>query len=433
LRSPSGAEADATRRRVRSRVAAAFEAEALAGVRLGLRVRRAALAAIAILLGLVIPFPDVVYYWALIGVFVAAGELMQRLWTRGALPAWSVEVFVAADMALLVFAIVYPNPWAATPYPAFFNFDAFVYVFVLLTAHAFTLRQRSVVTSGLTAAAGWTLAVLWVLALSETRSSQPTGGIDVEATMLELADPRAIDLDVRIQEIVVVLIVTGILAVIVARSQRLILRQAMVERERANLARYFAPAMVDRLARRDTPLTAPREAQAAVLFADVVGFTAWAQARSAVEVIGALRVVHGRLEALVFDHGGTLDKFMGDGLMAVFGTPEPAPDDARRAVACARSMAAAFPGDDPFRLAVGLHYGPVVMGDVGNERRMEFAVLGDTVNVASRFEALTRDLGVRVVLSDDVVRAAGVSTEGLGYLDDVVIRGRPGTIAIWTL
>ncbi len=136
------------------------------------------------------------------------------------------------------------------------------------------------------------------------------------------------------------------------------------------------------------------------MFADIVGFTKFAERQTADQVVSTLRGFHARMERAVFDNGGTLDKFLGDGLMATFGTPDPGPHDASNAVRCGHAMLAAIEdwnrerrasGAEPIALSVGLHCGTVVLGDIGSERRLEFAVLGDVVNVASRLEALTRD------------------------------------------
>jgi adenylate cyclase len=188
------------------------------------------------------------------------------------------------------------------------------------------------------------------------------------------------------------------------------------------------------------------------MFIDIVGFTQFAARHTPEEVVTFLRDFHGRMEQAVFQHEGTLDKFLGDGLMATFGTPEPGPSDALNALNCAREMMRVMEewnrqreqaGEEIIHLSIGVHYGDVVIGDVGSERRLEFAVLGDTVNVASRLEALTRPLGVHTVLSDDLVKAvngAGSKTGGTG-IDDVLngfhcgesqqLRGRDAPVLVW--
>ncbi len=259
-------------------------------------------------------------------------------------------------------------------------------------------------------------------------------------------DPRVPD---RIQEIVILLIVAGILVVNGRRNNKLIFRQADAARERANLARHFPPNIVDQMAERDQPLGAVRSQNVAAMFVDIVGFTRMAEQQTPEEVVALLRQFHARLEAAVFNHQGTLDKFLGDGLMATFGTPEPGPHDANNALRCGHAMLADISkwnlerkeaGAKPIHVSIGIHYGSVVLGDIGSERRLEYAVLGDTVNVASRLEALTRNLGVSMVVSDELVIAVrhgtGADVEAaLADLDNSGqqhLRGRDEPISVWT-
>ena len=153
------------------------------------------------------------------------------------------------------------------------------------------------------------------------------------------------------------------------------------------------------------------------------------------------------MERAVFDHGGTLDKFLGDGVMATFGTPETSPADAANALACARAMLAeidawnarrAAAGLPTVKLSVGVHYGDVVLGDIGTARRLEFAVLGDTVNVAARLETLTRKLHCRIAASDELVSQARDSRpgealfEGFAVTAEQQLRGRGEPVKVWT-
>ena len=110
----------------------------------------------------------------------------------------------------------------------------------------------------------------------------------------------------------------------------------------------------------------------------------------------------------VFTHGGTVDMYLGDGLMATFGTPHPSPEDAGQALACAAAMVAAMAewntlraqrGEAALAIGVGVHHGPVVLGDIGDERQLEFAVVGATVNLASRLQEMTRALDTTVIAS----------------------------------
>lgn len=192
------------------------------------------------------------------------------------------------------------------------------------------------------------------------------------------------------------------------------------ERAKANLARHFSPNMVDLLAERDEPLGQVRSQQAAVLFADLVDFTRFATCYPPEQVMATLRELLARLTEVVLSHGGTLEKFLGDGLMATFGTPQPQADDAGRALLAARAMADAIaawnaeaaPGLGPLRIGIGAHLGPVLLGEVGSARRVEFAVVGETVNLASRLQDLTRRLDASAAVSRALAQAAARCPQG---------------------
>ena len=153
------------------------------------------------------------------------------------------------------------------------------------------------------------------------------------------------------------------------------------------------------------------------------GFTAIAEGLTPKRVVRLLRGFHRRMANTVFSHGGTIDKYIGDGVMATFGTPRPGKLDAVRAVACALDMAAQIErwnakrqrrGARPVAIGIGVHYGEVVVGNIGDERRLEYTVIGDTVNLASRIESLTRDLGRPVLVSEAFAAAHGGDFEALG-------------------
>ena len=158
-----------------------------------------------------------------------------------------------------------------------------------------------------------------------------------------------------------------------------------------------------------------------------------------------LRGFYRRVEAAVLDHGGVLDKFLGDGAMAVFGITEPAPDDALNAILASRQLAndmagwsqeLAAAGLPVLRVAMGLHAGPVLIGDTGGTRHFTFTVTGDPVNVASRLQAITRDLGIVIAASDAVIEAARSSgghaaVEGFVEFPPQQLRGRERPVGVW--
>ena len=262
-----------------------------------------------------------------------------------------------------------------------------------------------------------------------------------------MLDPNGVHFPNRIQEVIVFIIVAAILALKSRRTSQLLMRQADLAAERANLSRYFPPSMVEELAHRNEPMGGVRSQHIAVLFADIVGFTRYAESNTPQDVISLLRSFHAVLEEAVFAHGGTLDKYMGDGLMASFGTPTPSPADAANAIAAAFAMqegvarlneSRAATGAEPIRLSVGVHFGSVILGDIGSARRMEFATLGDTVNVASRLEAATRELSCRIVASQTTMDAIAETATRDRYCKDMrchkalMLKGRNEGVDVWT-
>jgi adenylate cyclase len=232
------------------------------------------------------------------------------------------------------------------------------------------------------------------------------------------SDPHAVMVHALLQQVFLLLIVSSLLAAAVHRSRALTLRQVKAERERTQLARYFSTNLVEQLADADRSLSEVREQTVAVLFADIVGFTSLGEALSPVDLIALLREFHQRMQAEVFAHGGTLDKYLGDGLMASFGTPATGPRDAANALTAAKAMTVALAAWNRqreernqaiIRIGIGLHWGPVVLGDIGGDHRLEFATIGDTVNVASRLEHVTRDLNADIVASADLIEAVRAS------------------------
>jgi adenylate cyclase len=210
------------------------------------------------------------------------------------------------------------------------------------------------------------------------------------------------------------------------------------ERQRANLARFFSPHLVDHLMEIDTPLSVARSQPAAVLFVDMIGFTAYCSGMTPEAVIAMLRELQALLSTAVFSHEGTIDKFLGDGLMAVFGSPVSDPLDATNAARCALDIQQSIErwnercgrsGDAAIRVAVGIHYGEVVHGDIGSDRQLELTVVGDTVNIASRVEACCRTLDAAVLVTGALVaklRAEGSEDLAECFADQGhhILRGR---------
>jgi len=222
-----------------------------------------------------------------------------------------------------------------------------------------------------------------------------------------------------------------------------------LKRARADLSRYFSPKLVDLLANRDGPLGEVRRQDVAVLFVDIVGFTRMSEALTPEEVMALLRAYHASIENAVFEHDGIMEKFIGDAALAIFGAPDRSERDATNALSCALAMLRGLRDlnaertsrqQEAIRIGIGLHFGPAVMGDIGTERNMAFAVIGDTVNTCSRLEALTRELSCEIVASDTLIAEvrkelnaeADTLLNGFAAREPQKLRGRSGKVSVWT-
>jgi len=358
------------------------------------------------------------------------------------------------DVALLTFIVLIPNPFYDQGWPIAmqFRFGNFLYFFVLLAGAtlAYTWRTLFAFTTWTTLLwiSGLLIATFFGRQLPELSEKIRMATADYPL-MHQLIDPNSLSLGFRVQEIVVLIIVTGILALNGRRNSQLLLKQADIARERANLARHFPPNIVDQMADQDQPLGQIRSQKVAVMFADIVGFTHMAEQSNPEDIVALLREFHQRIEKAVFDNNGTLDKFLGDGIMATFGTPLTSPNDAKNAVNCASDMLSSIDqwngqrktlGKSAIKLSIGVHFGNVILGDIGSHRRLEFATLGDTVNVASRLEEMTRSLDTQMVVSKDLMEAAALTQqdqnsflqENFACAGQKVLRGRTNKTEVWT-
>lgn len=414
--------------------------------------RSIALVAIAGVVAIIAPWPEVLFYQALILLLIVTGILQMLLgrsrWSRD----WHVFLFISLDMALLVVTLLSPNPFSPDPLPPQFvlRFGNFIYIFVFISILAITLRPSLPLWAGVNAAVFWIIGIVWLVNLPgsttepvqarSTRSNDPTAG-EISELILE---PGFIDLGIQFQNLLVLLIISVVLSFATRSARRLVIREAGQARRVANLSRYLPVEAIAELANRDDPFAKEREADVAVLFTDIVGFSAMAENQNPHQVIALLREAHQLVEREVFEHGGVLDKFIGDGAMATFGATQARSDAkthaASNGIACAAAILSAATrwnedrahrGLPPVRLSAGLHYGPVVVGDVGSARRTELAVIGDTVNVAARLEVMTRKLNVSACISDEAVAAAGDNT-GLKNIGPHPVKGRTEPVTIWT-
>ena len=200
---------------------------------------------------------------------------------------------------------------------------------------------------------------------------------------------------------------------------------------------HVSPQVVERLMA-EGAATGSDIRRVAVMFVDFRSFTAGARSRSPQEVVDRLDGAFAVLVDILDRHGGIVNKFLGDGFLALFGAPFESEDAAHHAVAAAREMLAANERFNqatswPLRIGIGIHIGEVVAGNIGSPRRKEYTVIGDTVNFAARLEALNKQLNSQFLISSEVHDALGEDAHDAVSRGEVEVRGYDRPVPVWQL
>jgi adenylate cyclase len=343
---------------------------------------------------------------ALYGLVTAIGLVLA--WRRVFHPVIPY-LFVTFDVILVVLQVLMLAHAMGMQSESVFRLPAAALVFVFLIHSSIRFRPMLVAYA----------AILFVLLIELL----PFLRVGDRLRPMERMPPMAQDgmvglVNYQVVPLTLIALAAFILFVSVRRTRSLLLATINHSARTARLSRYFSPNLAARLADdASDQLLAGRRQPAAVLFVDIRGFTALGEAMTPDALSAFLADYRHRLVQPVFSHGGTVDKFMGDAIMAVFGSPIQRSDDAGRALRCAMEILEAAArwslerersGQPPVAIGIGAHYGEVFAGAVGCEHLREYTVIGDTVNIAQRLERLSREVDSPLVVSAALLQAAGV-------------------------
>jgi adenylate cyclase len=236
-------------------------------------------------------------------------------------------------------------------------------------------------------------------------------------------------------------VVFGLVLIAAAARGQKLLRGGLEETaRRSNLVRYLPTELAPLLESGNvSELKSGRRARVALLFIDIRNSVAMEEALDPARLAAVMSAFRTRIRMAAEKHRGIVDKFIGDGAFLVFGVPEPDPDDAKRAIACAKTILALLAewnatrragGEDPIVVGIGVHEGEAFIGAIGDDTRLEFTVLGDTVSTANRLEQATKMHGVAVIVSAETAKAAGEDLTLWRDLGCVELKGRPEPLHI---
>lgn len=372
------------------------------------------------------------YFGAFTGAYFVVGVWTYILARRHSFRGWMTWLFTTLDIGfwcgLLVAAVlivdVPGNQIVALP-PALIVFIIFALVALRNSPWLQAYSLTFVV-----------LAFIALYVLAPAPASKPSEGGAAEVGLFEL-HPNIVRLSI--------VALTGLILTYLAIRTRRLLNSAILETvRRTNLSRYLPSQVAWRLAQVDEDrLMSGTSQDAAVLFVDVRGFTSMAEGMEPSALGQFLTRYRQIVSAQVHAKNGIVDKFVGDSVMAVFGAPDTTGNDAANALECASGIVRAIdawnsePGNSnhgDVSVGVGVHWGRVYCGAIGDSARLEFTVLGDTVNVAARLEQLTKEVGYPIVASQAILTEAGKQTtpeSGWVTIRSSQIRGRAGQVPIF--
>lgn len=328
---------------------------------------------------------------------------------RGRLRAWFLALSVVVDVALLMLTIWSFHLQYSAPPAIYLKAPTLMYVFILIALRALRFDPRYVLLTGFTAAAGWLALVAY--------AAWWTGGVRRTHSFAEYAMSYDILLGAEFDKVVSILMVTLVLALALHRAQALLLRAVSEQQAAAGLARFFAPEVAGRITQAEMDLVPGQAEQreAAVLFVDLRGFTPLAERLPPAAVMRLLADYQARMVRAIRDAGGSVDKFLGDGILASFGATRASPAFAAEGVralegvvvaASAWAAERAARGEPPLGVGASLASGPVMFGTVGDAARLEYTVIGEAVNLAAKLEKHTKVERAAAVLPAATLRLA---------------------------
>ena len=210
--------------------------------------------------------------------------------------------------------------------------------------------------------------------------------------------------------------------------------EGLEERERIREAfgAYVDPDVAERILDQDGALDGD-EVEVTIMFVDIRNFTGFAERTDPKQVVAALNQLFEQIVPVIHGHGGWVDKFVGDGLLAVFGAPRRRPDHADEALAAAVQITRGVHSEQGLEFGIGLNSGSVLAGNVGGAGRLEFSVIGDPVNVAARVEAATRRTGDAILLAEHTRQLLSGDHPELVERPDVQLKGKTEEVALYAV
>ncbi len=370
--------------------------------------------------------------WVLAG-YVLFTLARLNLAYRRRLPNLLLYVSVVMDMALLLALIWTFHLKYDQPASFYLKVPTLLYVFIFIALRALRFEVRYVLIAGGVAALGWLLMVLYVVSVDPDNPM-------ITRDYVEYMTSNSVLLGAEFDKVISILMVTAILAVAIARARRLLV-ESVVESSTARELSKFVPDEVARQAKAGEEHMQAGQGEvreATILFTDIEGFTAISETMTPTDLITTLNDYFSVVTKPIVEHGGVINQFQGDAILATFNIPEALSDHAAQAVRAALAVQAALRVRDfgdgvVIRSRIGINSGEIVGGLVGTGNRLGYTVHGDDVNLAARLEQLNKDYGTRIVVSQRTRELAGSAAFRFKQLGTTNVRGRKTPVVIYTV
>jgi len=367
--------------------------------------------------------------WVLIAFFAVTGLRLALAYRRWLNPGVLI-VGVCLDIALLLGLIWSFHLQYQQPAPFYLKVPTMLYVFIFIALRALRFEPMYVIAAGLSAAFGW--LVLLVYAAS-------SGEMVVTRDYVRYMTSNSVLIGAEIDKVIAILMVTGVLALALARSRRILYRAVLDSVLAKDLSRFVAPEVAERISTSERGLQAGEGEvrEATVLFTDIEAFSTFSEKVPPERLVMVLNEYFEAMSAIVDRHGGVITQFQGDAMLVTFNTVRDDPHHAAMAVRAALEIERTtrerlFGGEARLRTRCGINTGRIVAGAVGSAERLLYTVHGDEVNIAARLEQLNKKYGTYILLSESTVRAAG-GDFSFRPLDEIAVRGRAAPTRAYTV
>ncbi len=368
-----------------------------------------------------------------LGAYIAFTVVRLALAYRRLLPAWLLHLSVVIDMGLLLALIWSFHLKYQQPASFYLKVPTLLYVFIFISLRALRFETRYVLSAGFAAAAGWLLMVGYAVQM------------DYEAPIVtkdyvQYMTSNSVLLGAEFDKVISILMVTFVLALAIARARDLLVQAVADQSAASELSRFVPDRVAEQVRTADAPVQVGQGevGEATILFTDIEGFTTLSESLAPEQLISVLNEYFAVVSEPIVRHGGVINQFQGDAILATFNMPDALEDHAREAVEAACDMQRALRrhrfGDGlALRSRIGINTGRVVGGLVGTGDRLGFTVHGDEVNLAARLEALNKEHGTRILVSRRTADLAGRERFEFVPIGTTTVRGRQARVEICSL